>query len=585
MKNTIKIGILSLSILFGACSDFLMTDNLEEKTNETFPITAEDYDQAIAAVYAAQKSCYYDQINSFTSLSNYMDDDHMAGGRALFDDPAIRATERFQVRNLDTYSDPWSNYYTGIFRANFVLESLEKNGHNLTDAVRNTIEGQARYLRASLYFDLTRLFGEVPLKVSTESSNPERESIENCYALIASDLKKAIELFPATPFSAVNKATDLFKANKWAAQAMAGRVFLFYTGYHNKTDLPLVEGGTITREQVLGWLHEVINQSGYGLIDDFRNLWLYAMTNRRNEDDYKFARDNNLDWIGEKGDNNESIYSISFSALGENLNFNRFAHSVSCTVGGLYPFGNRGGMSAVNPKVYDEWEDADLRKAGSIWNVWDYETEGIEFSETAEPNSGKFYFNSQSNVEETDYHQKKYNHIYVNEGGVRTAANTIINGVSTKNGQADSFVGIYIMRFSDVLLMAAELGSPNAQTYFNRVRSRAYFGEYGNLSIENTPYYKPVTLANIQEERRHEFAFEGIRAWDIRRWHILEQQLALYKTDVPVYGFGIPELITVRYRPETKGLLPIPLNQINLSNGALTQNAGWDSNDAIYSGI
>lgn len=585
MKKNIVLLLLILSVLVPvSCSDFLSTDNLTEKTNSTFPITEDDYKQAIAAVYAAQKSCYYDQINSFVGLSNYLDDDHIAGGRALFDDPAIRATERYQVRNLDAYSVPWANYYTGIFRANFVLESLEKNGNALSDAAKNNIEGQTRYLRASLYFDLTRLFGEVPLKLSTESNNPPRVSIDSCFALIASDLKRAIEILPSTSFQGINKATDLFNANKWAAEAMAGRVFLFYTGYYKKSELPLFEGGAINKNQVLGWLHDVIDNSGYRLINDFRNLWLYALANRGNADDYKFARDNNLAWIGEKGDNTEAIYSISFSALGENMNFNRFAHSVSCTVGGLFPFGNGGGMSAVNPKIYNEWDSDDLRKAGSIWNVRDFETEGIEFSETPAPNSGKFYFNSQSNMEETGFHQKKYNHIYVKVDGARVAANTIVNGIVTKNGQSDSFVGIYIMRFSDVLLMAAELGSPNAQNYYNRVRSRGYFANHGDTPLENTPYYKTVSQENIQEERRHEFAFEGIRAWDIRRWGIEEQQITKYKTDVPVYRFGIPEVITIKYRPETKGLLPIPLNQINLSNGVLKQNAGWDSNDAIYSG-
>ncbi|GHU57733.1 carbohydrate-binding protein [Bacteroidia bacterium] len=585
MKKNIAILLVLVSLISVSCSDFLTTDDLTEKTNSTFPITENDYLQAMAAVYAAQKRCYYDQINSFVGIANYLDDDHIAGGRALFDDPAIRATERYQVRNLDAYSTPWSNYYTGIFRANFVLESLEINGASLPEASRNIFEGQARYLRASLYYDLTRLFGAVPIKVSTESSNPPKGTIEEVYALIASDLKRAIEILPSVPFQSINKATDLFNANKWAAEAMAGRVFLFYTGYHEKSDLPLNEGGSITKSQVLGWLHDVIENSGYGLVNDFRNLWLYAMTNRGNADDYKFARDNNLSWVGEKGGNNESIFSISFSALGEYDHNNRFVHSVSCTVGGLYPFGNGGGMSAVNPKVYAEWDSEDLRKAGSIWNVRDFETEGIEFSETPAPNSGKFYFNSQSNVEETGYHQKKYNHIYVNEGGKRTAANTIINGIATKNGLGDSFVAIYIMRFSDVLLMAAELGSPNAQKYYNQVRSRAYLANSGNTSLENTPFFKTVSLEAIQEERRHEFAFEGLRVWDIRRWKIEEQQLAKYKTDVPVYRMGLPEVITVKYRMETKGLLPIPLNQINLSNGILTQNPGWDTNEAIYSGI
>ncbi len=172
-----------------------------------------------------------------------------------------------------------------------------------------------------------------------------------------------------------------------------------------------------------------------------------------------------------------------------------------------------------------------------------------------------------------------------NGGGEPTAANTVLNGTATKNNTNDATVGQYIMRFSDVLLMAAELGSPNAQTYFDRVRSRAYQKNSGNTPIAGKPFYKAVTLENIQDERRHEFAFEGIRWYDLLRWRIVDQQIARYKTDVPVYKFGVPEKITIQYRPETKGLLPIPQSQINLSNGALKQNEGWGGNEGIYSGI
>ncbi|QHV96869.1 RagB/SusD family nutrient uptake outer membrane protein [Spirosoma endbachense] len=581
MKTRLIVLILASSLLWVGCSDFLDTVDLTEKTNATFPIAAADYDQAIAAVYASQRDAYFDQINSFIGISSYLDDDYIANGRALFDDPMIRGFERYQVRNLDQLLTPWQNYYKAIYRANFVLESLDKNSTALSDAQKASYRGQACYLRASSYFDLCRLFGGVPLKTNTVSSNPTRATVDSCFARIASDLKKAAELLPAKSFQNVNKSNELFNANKYAAEAMMARVFLFYTGVYGKPELPLAEGGSVSKSNVLDYLHDVINTSGYGLVDDFRNLWLYSFANV----DYKYAKTNNLSWIGEKGNNNECLYMISFSGLGTNNQWDRFQNSVSCSVPGITPFGAGSGMSAVNPKVYEEWDDADLRKTGSIWNVKDAATEGIEFSSTPAPNSGKFYFNSQSNVEETGYFQKKYCHIYVNVGGKRTAANTVLNGTATKNNTNDATVGQYIIRFSDVLLMAAELGSPNAQLYFDKVRSRAYLKNSGNTPIADKPFYKPATLANIQDERRHEFAFEGIRWYDLLRWKIVDQQIAKYKTDVPVYKFGVLEKITIRYRPETKGLLPIPQSQINLSNGVLKQNEGWGSNEGIYSGI
>ncbi len=581
MKNLIIFLTITSCLFNMGCKKFLDTKDLTEKTNATFPLSAKDYDQAIAAVYSAQRDCYFDQINSFIGISSYMDDDYVANGRSLFDDPMIRAFERYQVKNLDQYITPWQNYYKGIFRANFVLESLDRNSKALSDVQKASYKGQASYLRASLYFDLCRLFGGVPLKISTASSNPPRASVDSCFSLIASDLKTAIEILPPNKFQQVNKSTELFNAGKYAAEAMMGRVFLFYTGVYGKADLPLYEGGSITQAKALEYQEDVITNSGYGLVNDFRNLWLYAFANN----DYKFARDNNLSWIGEKGNNNEVLYLIPFSALGTNNQWDRFQHSVSMTVPGILPFGAGSSMSAVNPKVYAEWDDADLRKAGSIWNVKDSVTEGIGFSNTPAPNSGRFYFNSQSNVEETGFIQKKYAQIYVMANGVRTAANTVINGVATKNGTGDAFVGQFIMRFSDVLLMAAELGSPNAQAYFDRVRSRAYLKNAGNSPISGGPYFKPATLANIQDERRHEFAFEGIRWYDLLRWKIVEQQIATYKTNIPVFKFGVPDNITITYRPVTNGLLPIPQSEINLSNGMLQQNPGWGANEGIYSGL
>lgn len=580
-KILITVVAISASFWWMGCKKFLDTNNLTEKTNATFPKSVKDFDQAIAAVYSAQRDCHFDQINSFLGISSYMDDDYVANGRALFDDPMIRAFERYQVRNLDQFITPWQNYYKGVFRSNFVLESLDKNENSLTEAQKASYRGQATYLRASLYFDLCRLFGGVPLKTTTAPSNNPRASADTCFAQIATDLKTAIEALPAIQFQRMNVSSELFNANKYAAEAMMGRVFLFYTGLYGKAELPLNDGASVSKSKVLDYLHDVINNSGYGLISDFRNLWLYSLANK----DYKYAKDNNLNWIGEKGANNECLYMIPFSALGNNNQWNRFQHSVSMTVPGIIPFGSGSGMSAVNPKVYAEWDDADLRKAGSIWNVIDFATEGIPFSSTPAPNSGKFFYNSQSNVEETGFNQKKYCQIYVMVDGKRTSANTIINGIATKNGTGDATVGQYIIRFSDVLLMAAELGSPNAQQYFDRVRSRAYLKNSGSTSLAGTPYYKEATLANIQDERRHEFAFEGMRWYDLLRWKIVDRQISKYKTDIPVYKFGVLEKITIKYRSETKGLLPIPQSEINLSNGVLKQNDGWNGNEGIYSGI
>jgi len=94
----------------------------------------------------------------------------------------------------------WSLHYTGITRANTVLDNLLRVGDFSGPVMQNAIEGQAKFLRALYYFNLVRLFGEVPLIVNevitrTDAELP-RESVGNLYTQIKSDLNDAISLLP-----------------------------------------------------------------------------------------------------------------------------------------------------------------------------------------------------------------------------------------------------------------------------------------------------------------------------------------------------------------------------------------------------
>jgi hypothetical protein len=121
--------------------------------------------------------------------------------------------------------------------------------------------------------------------------------------------------------------------------------------------------------------------------------------------------------------------------------------------------------------------------------------------------------------------------------------------------------------------MAAELGSPSAQTYFDNVRRRAYTS---GTTLSSAYSQLTVTKENIMKERRLEFAFESINYWDLLRQGVdyAAEKLAL---EAQVFSGGTPEVIQInadRIRA-TKGLSQIPYNQITLANGALKQNPGW----------
>ncbi len=121
-----------------------------------------------------------------------------------------------------------------------------------------------------------------------------------------------------------------------------------------------------------------------------------------------------------------------------------------------------------------------------------------------------------------------------------------------------------VIRFSDVLLMAAELGSANAQQYLDRVRARVGLGSI------------PATPDNIYKERRLELSLEGIRYFDVLRKGLAyaTQELTVTGVRGPNY-VGEQQLFDVTFNAATKGFLPIPQTEMDLSGGAFVQNQGY----------
>ncbi len=172
-------------------------------------------------------------------------------------------------------------------------------------------------------------------------------------------------------------------------------------------------------------------------------------------------------------------------------------------------------------------------------------------------------YNEIKDVKEyTGYFTKKYIPLCDTIGN-STAVN--FGGVNFMIGQYQDYFSI---RFADVLLMAAELGSPNALDYVNRVYTRA-----------GLPALAAVDKDIIYEERRLEFAFEGIRYWDLLRYDNTlnyASSKVSYTGTVKTGGVDVPKTIDGANLVKTRGLFQIPNNQITLSGGVITQNIGWN---------
>lgn len=553
MKKTLYL-LFAVTVL-SSCSNFLDTENLTEKNSSNFPATVEDIETALVSVYAANTEVLVntEKYQIIQLVSELMADYTLSGGG--MGDLQARAMAEFKQNGVNMYSGAWQRYYRGIHRANFILENIDRVRFD-SDIEKNNILGQTYFLRAQFYFDLARMFEKVPLVLTTSPENKPQAEPDELYAQIFSDLKLAINLLPNVTFQEMSK-DDLGRVTKWAAEAMLGRAYLFYSCFYKKENIRLNDGSDLNKQNVIEYIDDCIANSGHDLIEDFRELWPYSYSNK----EYEYAK--GLEWIGEDGKNCETVYAFKFSTMGSAGNLS-YCNNINLYYGirgqETMPFAKGWGWGSVVPKFYKEWPDDDLRKKATILNVND-PNEGI---------SSIYKWNANRNYNETGFYNKKY--IPIN---VRDAQGKLVNyscelyGV-TPNFQYNNTQDMVIIRFSDVLLMGAELGSSKAQDYMDRVRGRV-----------NLPSVPP-TLENIKKERLYELAFEGIRFYDLMRWGEIETAVNYMQKDVPVKTMGVDDYVTNMFRKESRGFLPIPEDQIQLSNGVLKQNPGWGIADAIY---
>ncbi|TCK83353.1 RagB/SusD family nutrient uptake outer membrane protein [Albibacterium bauzanense] len=560
------ISLVALVIFFSACEKNLDSENYTKKNTGNFPTTVADANQTIIGIYSTLSAAISNSQNTSFYMAELASDDRFGGGGE--NDKDMQGLDHLMNTKSSRFESFWTARYQGIYRANTALENLDKVTGWESDAQKNQLLGEAYFLRALFYFELSEMFGEVPLVISTTAANLPKSPAEETYAQIAYDLNQAITLMPSTPYTSIASG----HATKWAAQALMARVFLFYTGYYNKTELPVAnDGGSITKTQVITWIDDCINNSGHGLVDDFRNLWPY--TNEFTAKDYEYVQDNGLQWVGDG--NKETVFAVKFgTSVDWGANFQLgYANQYDLHFGlrsnnGLadtFPFGQGWGAGPVNSELWNEWkqrEPNDIRRTGSIMN--------------AETDVENYIYGADSQMEETGFWQKKYIPITAyNDAGTLVPSYAILKDAAPADMQLAHTQDLVLIRFSDVLLMQSELKEDPSG--LNKVR--------GRVDLPPVPY----SLTALKRERRWELAFEGLRYFDLMRWGDAANALAAQEgvaiknkgIDTQMKGFGGG--YKARYEA-TGGFWPIPESQILLSEGVLVQNAGWGTPAAEFTG-
>ncbi len=564
MKKTILL-LMAVGFL-SSCEKFLDSESYDKKNTANFPVNVSDANSMLTGIYSSLSAAISNVANTHFYMAELASDDRFGGGGE--NDRDMQGLDHLMNTQPDRFLTFWTARYQGIFRANTALETLDQVQGWTNEGQKNQVLGEVHFLRALYYFELSQMFGEVPLVTSTQVTNIPKNPAAETYALIAEDLKTAISLMPATPYNSVPSG----HATKWAAEALMARVFLFYTGYYKKADLPLASGGSVTKAQVIQWLDDCIKNSGHDLVSDFRNLWPYS--NEFTKLDYKYAQDNNLKYEGEG--HKETVFAVKFGTLVDwgdqyNLGYSNqynlhFGLRSNNGLAGTFPFGQGWGAGPVNSNLWNEWKQAeptDVRRTGSIINM--------------ATDVDSYIYGADNQMEETGFWQKKYISItaYDKETGALLPSYAILANAAQSEMQLAHTQDLALIRFADVLLMHAELSE--TATNLNRVRARAKL----------TPV--AYSLAALKRERRWELSFEGLRYFDLMRWNDAGTALAKQEgvdiknkgidTKMKAFGGGYK----ARYEA-TGGFWPIPSSQIALSEGVLVQNKGWGDSSNEFPG-
>ncbi len=564
MEKKIKYIIASLFcvMLFAACDDFLDTDNLTMKDTSNFPLNETDAYQMVNGIYAVMNRNLADPEEDPFFIFDIASDDRLGGGSQS--NIGAQGVDRLMNAYVDWMKPLWQQRYAGINRANNALESIDNVTNWTSETTKKQYLCEIYFLRAWYYFNLAQVFNGVPLVLSTVPQNLPRSTADEVYAQIASDLKNAIEIGPSTKYPDFGEG----RVSKWAAEGMMARVWLFYTGFYQKSELPLAEGGSVSKSQVVAWLEDCIQNSGFGLVSDQRNLWPY--TNPYTAKDYLYDQENNLNW--ETDENKESMFAVKMSnkagwSADDHLRHNRIVefYGLRKTNESAFPFSVQGYSNGpVCEKLWTDWA-ADPDYAGDYRRVGSICDRAVEI-----PN---YPGDKAKEVENTNLLAKKYIgcEAYNEDHSGRYLSYAYYYG-SENNRQSGLTQSLVWLRFADVLLMHAELSDGkviyNGKNGVNAVRQRA--------GLDDIPY----SLANLKKERRYELCFEALRWNDLRRWgdvaEKVKNQVGNKILNQGIAGeYAFTNDFMQRYKDTGGGFFKIPEDQVTLSEGVLEQNPGW----------
>jgi hypothetical protein len=511
--------ILMITIGLQACKqEFIELEPLVNESEANAYKTEEDAMLALASVY----NCLAVQVWEYVPIqSDIRSDDAFCGGTA-------GGTDMAQWQEMEEYAPTsenaavlalWNRCYSGNYRANQFLAKTDGISWS-SEATKNRMVAETKFLRAYFYWDLVRHYGWAPiilsiLPVPDYQTIPQEEPIV-VYKQIVTDLLEAVKYCPTNI-----PQTELGRVSKYAAEALLVRIYLYYEGFAKPvlnitSDLTNNDGSVvINKAWAQAAIKDIVGSTKYDLMPTYAELF---------------------DWSNDQN-TKENIFSFQYSEKSQSGDWSGW------TVTGNFASVFYGPRSPVP----DTTVSAGWSYATPTWTLVNEFQPGDPRADVSLYNANKELTSYTIGFQNTGYFNKKFMGIKAYESTANPAQNFPINYPD--------------IRYADVLLMGAELfleDDPTlAKTYFDKVRGRAM--------PSNIP--SSINLDSIYHERRVELSGEGHRYWDLLRRGLTyaEQHINASFQNIPDSADFPNDFDARNFNPNTYGMLPIPASEMRLN--------------------
>ncbi|MBQ7772367.1 MAG: RagB/SusD family nutrient uptake outer membrane protein [Bacteroidales bacterium] len=500
IKNILYVALgAGLMLASASCSDFF---EVESPSSSDAPNVFSDYTLSEYAVFSI---CHtFGETNNYRGRFHphygYNTDIEWYNGEndAYLD--LCRYDAQLNNKDLSLANGPYNMMYSAIEKANLVIEGLREYGNVETNADMAYLLGETLTLRALIYHDLIKGWGDVPARfapISAETLYLPKSDRDVVYKQILADLEESFDYLYWPGASSQTAKVD--RINLAFAKALYARIALAASGYAQRPDDGLVGTGNagsvrlssdpelskdVLYPKALAALEDVITSNTCSLRSSFRDLWYDV---------------NNFDLQAGR----EILYCIPFSDTRGRWNFYFAGKSENSS----YSNGaSSGGYAGPVPTHYFNYESEDTRRDVSCVNFLWNKNDMLELSGPSCWYFGKFRY------------EWMVAHPYT-------------------GGNDDGIKPVY-MRYADVLLMAAEIANElnqldKAKQYFLQVRKRAYAGNEAMAeAYVNAIGGKDAMFDAIVDERALEFVGEFVRKGDLIRWNLLKTKLDEAKADL-----------------------------------------------------